>query len=67
MEDQSRFVSVYGLPAGAVDKLATAELGTHPSDHVETFKGNIDDNFRVGITMTRKSVKMFCEFYGRDV
>ena len=60
-------MSEYGLPAGAVDKVATAESGTYPSDHVETFKGNIDDNFRVGIKMTRKSVKMFCEFYGRDV
>ena len=67
IENQSRFVSEYGLPAGAVDKLATAEPGTYPSDHVETFKGNIDDNFRVGIKLTRKSVKMFCEFYGCDV
>ncbi|EDR11670.1 uncharacterized protein LACBIDRAFT_246783, partial [Laccaria bicolor S238N-H82] len=67
IENQSRFLSEYGLPAGAVDKLATAEPGTYPSDHVETFKGNIDDNFRVGIKMTRKSVKMFCEFYGCDI
>ena len=60
-------MSEYGLPAGAVDNLATAEPGTHPSDHVETFKGNIDNNFRVGIKTTWKSVKMFCQFYGRDV
>jgi len=36
-------------------------------DHVETFKGNVDDSFRVGIKMTRKSVKMFTEFYGCDI
>ena len=67
IENQSRFVSEYGLPPGAVDKLATAEPGTYPRDHVETFKGNVDDNFRVGVKMTRKSVKMFSEFYDSDI
>ncbi|KAF9467412.1 digestive organ expansion factor [Collybia nuda] len=67
IENQARFISEFGLPPGAIDKLATAEPGTYPRDHVETFKGNIDDNFRVGIKLTRKSVKMFTEFYGCDI
>ncbi len=67
IENHSRFVSEYGLPPGTVDKLTTAEPGTYPRDHVETFKGNVDDNFRVGIKMTRKSVKMFSEFYDSDI
>ncbi|KAG5723219.1 hypothetical protein E4T56_gene278 [Termitomyces sp. T112] len=67
IENQARFTSEYGLPPGAVDKLAEAEPGTYPRDHVETFKGNVDDNFRVGVKLTRKSVKMFAEFYGCDV
>lgn len=50
-----------------MDKLATAEPGTYPRDHVETFKGNMDDNFRVGIKLTRKSVKLFADFYACDV
>ncbi|KAG6919357.1 hypothetical protein DXG01_006905 [Tephrocybe rancida] len=64
IENQSRFTSEYGLPPSAIDKLAEAEPGTYPRDHVETFKGNVDDNFRVGVKLTRKSVKMFAEFYG---
>ena len=67
VENRSRFESEYGLPPGAVDKLASAEPGAHPKDHVEMFKGNVDDSFRVGIKMTRKSVKLFAEFYGCDI
>lgn len=50
-----------------MDKLATADPGTYPRDHVETFKGNMDDNFRVGIKLTRKTLKLFADFYGCDV
>lgn len=67
IENHSRFLSEYGLPPDAVDKLAIAEPGTYPRDHVETFKGNVDDNFRVGIKLTRKSVKVFADFYGCDL
>ncbi|OSD06957.1 digestive organ expansion factor [Trametes coccinea BRFM310] len=67
IENNSRFQSEYGLPAGAVDKLATAEPGTYPRDHVEMFKGNVDDSFRLGVKMTRKSVKLFAEFYSCDL
>lgn len=67
VENHARFQTEYGLPAGAVDKLANAEPGTYPRDHVEMFKGNVDDSFRVGVKMTRKSVKLFAEFYGCDL
>ncbi|KIK69128.1 hypothetical protein GYMLUDRAFT_637166 [Collybiopsis luxurians FD-317 M1] len=67
IENHNRISSEYGLPPGAVDKLATAEPGMYPLDHVETFKGNVDDNFRVGVKLTRKSVKAFTEFYGCDI
>lgn len=67
IENQSRFLSEYGLPAGVVDKLVTAEPGTYAPDHVDTFKGNVDDNFRVGVKMTRKTVKLFADFYKCDI
>lgn len=67
VENHSRFQSEYGLPPGAVDKLEHAEPGAYPRDHVEMFKGNVDDSFRLGIKMTRKSVKLFAEFYGCDL
>lgn len=67
IENHSRFLSEYGLPEGAVDKLQAAPPGTYPQDHVEMFKGNIDDSFRLGIKITRKSVKLFADFYQCDV
>ncbi|KAG9219821.1 hypothetical protein CCMSSC00406_0009377 [Pleurotus cornucopiae] len=67
IENHARFLSEYGLPPGAIDKIASAEPGTYPQDHVGTFEGNVDDNFRIGIKLTRKSVKMFSEFYGSDI
>ncbi|KAI0645784.1 digestive organ expansion factor [Trametes meyenii] len=67
IENNTRFQSEYGLPPGAVDKLANAEPGMYPRDHIEMFKGNVDDSFRLGVKMTRKSVKLFAEFYGCDL
>lgn len=34
---------------------------------MEMFSGNCDDGFRIGIKVTRKSVKLFSEFYGCDL
>ena len=67
IENHARFQAEYGLPPGAVDKLTEAAPGVYPRDHVEMFKGNVDDSFRLGIKVTRKSVKLFSEFYTCDV
>ncbi|KDQ57420.1 hypothetical protein JAAARDRAFT_177545 [Jaapia argillacea MUCL 33604] len=67
IENHARFLSEFGLPDGTVDKLASAKPGTYPPDHVQTFSGNVDDNFRIGVKLTRKSVRLFAEFYGCDI
>jgi hypothetical protein len=67
IENHARFLGEYDLPLDAVDKLVTAPPGTYPADHVEMFKGNVDDSFRMGIKMTRKSVKLFADFYSCDL
>ncbi|GAA5868766.1 hypothetical protein JCM3774_003883 [Rhodotorula dairenensis] len=66
VENYPRFVSEYSLPDGAEDKLVT-NADSYPEDHVATFAGNIDDAFRCGIKVTRKSAKVFAEFYQADV
>ena len=67
VENHARFLTEYGLPPDAVDKLVEAAPGAYPRDHIEMFKGNVDDSFRLGIKVTRKSVKLFSEFYSCDV
>ncbi|KAI5123895.1 hypothetical protein M0805_005711 [Coniferiporia weirii] len=67
VENHARFLAEYDLPPDAADKLETAPPGTYPPDHIEMFKGNIDDSFRLGIKFTRKSVKLFADFYQCDL
>ncbi|GAA5953125.1 hypothetical protein JCM10213_003423, partial [Rhodosporidiobolus nylandii] len=66
VENYPRFVGEYSLPEGARDKLAE-EPENYPRDHVETFRGNIDDSFRVGVKVTRKQARVFSQFYESDI
>lgn len=38
-----------------------------PEDYEETFAGNSDDTFRVGISFTRKCMRLYTDFYSSDV
>ncbi|KZT43456.1 DUF1253-domain-containing protein [Sistotremastrum suecicum HHB10207 ss-3] len=67
VENHSRFTSEFSLPSDAIDKLTSAAPGVYPEDHVETFGGNIDDDFRIGLKLTRKSIKIFSEFFKSDI
>jgi len=67
IENITRFRKEFGLPEGVTDKFSSAEPDAYPPDHVETFQGNPDDNFRVGVKLTRKTVRLFTEFYGSDI
>ena len=68
VDNKARFTTEFSLPPGATDKLAhpTAQ-DRFPPDHIATFHGNIDDNFRVGLKLTRKSLKLYSPFYDSDL
>lgn len=38
-----------------------------PEDYEQTFIGNSDDTFRIGVTLTRKSIKLYSDFYSSDI
>lgn len=41
--------------------------GNKPSDYYNTFHGNTDDSFRIGIRLTKRSIKFFADFYDSDI
>lgn len=42
-------------------------LNKKPADFMETFAGNTDDSFRIGLAVTKKSLKLFTDFYDSDI
>lgn len=40
---------------------------TKPADFLQNFQGNIDDHFRLGIKFSKKSIKLFADFYNADM
>lgn len=38
-----------------------------PEDYELTFAGNSDDNFKIGIQITKKSLKLYSDFYSSDI
>ncbi|CAG8432805.1 11485_t:CDS:10 [Diversispora eburnea] len=61
-ENRKRFFDSYSIEADQ-ERIDPKK----PADFLETFKGNNDDMFRVGIKFTRKSIKFYSEFYNADI
>ncbi|RUP44070.1 hypothetical protein BC936DRAFT_149979 [Jimgerdemannia flammicorona] len=64
-EHRKRFFDEYDVPEP--DKEDDLAYSDKPADHVAAFRGNVDDHFRLGIKFTRKTMKLYSDFYSADV
>lgn len=62
-ENIKRFIQEFGVAEDETD----TDAGTKPEDYKFTFRDNIDDCFRIGIKLNRKSMKLYSEFYSSDI
>ncbi|XP_055849072.1 U3 small nucleolar RNA-associated protein 25 homolog [Episyrphus balteatus] len=49
------------------DTLYFPKTNPKPEDYEKTFAGNTDDNFKIGISLTKKCIKLYTEFYSSDI
>ncbi|KAJ3123653.1 rRNA-binding ribosome biosynthesis protein utp25 [Nowakowskiella sp. JEL0407] len=61
-ENKKRFLDSFSDPDNVIDASAKT-----PEDYNQTFSGNIDDCFRVGIKFSRKTMKLYSQFYSSDI
>ena len=61
VENKSRFLSEFE------EEGETTIPANRPDDYKRLFEGNVDDNFRCSLRLTRKSIKMYASFYNADI
>ncbi|XP_049539639.1 U3 small nucleolar RNA-associated protein 25 homolog [Anopheles darlingi] len=63
VNNYKRFAEEYG----GEDTLVFPQINRKPEDYEQTFAGNIDDNFRIGIAFNRSSMKLYTRYYASDL
>ncbi|KRT82956.1 hypothetical protein AMK59_3427, partial [Oryctes borbonicus] len=49
------------------NELIMPKKNPKPEDYELTFAGNSSDDFKIGITVTKKSLKLYADFYSSDI
>ncbi|PVD26720.1 hypothetical protein C0Q70_14398 [Pomacea canaliculata] len=62
VSNRKRFKTEYGDEGHDEDK-----KGLKPEDFDALFKGNTDEHFRIGISISKKSLKLYSPFYMADI
>ena len=74
VSNKKRFFDAFG-PSGDEDKSEKNKKDEedeekklyHDEDYDFLFSGNTDDHFKIGISVAKKSLKLFTEFYSSDI
>ncbi len=70
VKNRARFEEEYGMGEeddGLISERERVALSLKPKQHRVLFDGNCDDHFRMGIKMTRGSIRLFTDFYDSDI
>ncbi|KAI4492717.1 hypothetical protein M0804_002508 [Polistes exclamans] len=49
------------------NELVMPKKNPKPEDYAKIFEGNINDDFKIGISITKKTLKLYTEFYSSDI
>ncbi|CAG5125114.1 unnamed protein product, partial [Candidula unifasciata] len=63
VSNKKRFDSEYS----ELENSQLSEKGFKPADFRKIFEGNTDDNFRVGMSVSKKSLRLYSKFYESDI
>uniref|UniRef100_A0A7C8YSV0 U3 small nucleolar RNA-associated protein 25 n=1 Tax=Opuntia streptacantha TaxID=393608 RepID=A0A7C8YSV0_OPUST len=68
VEYMERFCNEFGVDADEEDELeAKQQKPSKPADYQALFGANNNDHFMVGIKFTRKSIRLYSDFYSSDI
>lgn len=69
VKNRARFDEEFGVPEEEqiMTEREKIALSLKPKQHQVLFDGNCDDHFRLGIKMTRGSIRLFTDFYDSDI
>lgn len=51
----------------AGNEIAMPRKNPKPEDYEKTFIGNTDDTFKIGLSITKKTLKLYADFYNSDI
>ncbi|RZC32469.1 digestive organ expansion factor -like [Asbolus verrucosus] len=60
--NKKRFIEEY-----TGNEIAMPKKNPKPEDYELTFTGNSNDDFKIGMTVTKKSLKLYADFYSSDI
>ena len=77
VSNKKRFFDAFG-PSGDDDEDETNKKKNEDNDDDETkkekpedfnllFSGNVEDHFKIGLSVSKKSLKLYTEFYSSDI
>lgn len=67
INNMDRFIQEFGDDGEDTTLRPIPSDGNKPADFYHTFHGNTDDAFRIGLKLTKRSLKFFADFYDSDI